>query len=430
MDLDPNTYGTEIAPGIGCGPDLFDTDPAFAALMDFCEEKLPERYSDFDRTEFDFPDLFDKMDGFLKKSRDVRLLAYLARFSLLSGNLHQFTNAIRITLKLLENHWSDVQPEDADFDHMERLGALEGLNSRPTVFLPLEAAPLLKTRRSGPISFRSLQIAAGNVTPRAEEQTVSLGAIEAALTSGELDQDLIDQVLDDLAELPALFEAISATCASKLEETGKQAAPPDFENLCGLFREISTELNLRLGRIDTSLNAEEQGTDLEQTSEDGSETEPETGPAPDLANAAQAKLLLQKVEAYFASREPSHPALFLVREAHGLVGRTYLDALKILMPRRFDDVSLILGTSGLQLSNDRLRDLNDGGTGDLGDTDSYEPPIVSNRNEAMKAIGSVKTYFSSNEPTSPIPMLLEEAQNMSSGSFTGLLSLFLRPEED
>jgi type VI secretion system protein ImpA len=100
------------------------------------------------------------------------------------------------------------------------------------------------------------------------------------------------------------------------------------------------------------------------------------------------------------------------------------------MPRRFDDVSLLLGTSGLQLSNDRLRDLNDSGTGDLGDINGYEAPSISNRNEAMSAIGAVKAYFATNEPTSPIPLLLDEAQNMSSGSFTGLLNLFLRPDDD
>ncbi|WP_420415054.1 ImpA family type VI secretion system protein [Roseibium sp.] len=430
MDLDPDTYGTEIAPGAGCGPDLFDTDPAFAALMDFCEEKLPERFGDFDRTEFDFPDLFNQMDGFLKQSRDIRLLAYLGRFSLLNGNLNQFANSIRTIQKLLNDHWESVQPDDADFDHMERLGALEGLNSRPTVFLPLEAAPLLKTRRSGPISYRTIQIAAGTATARADEPTISLGAIEAALTSGEMEQEQIDLVLKDLAELPDLLETISGVCAAKLEETGKEAAAPNFENLCTLLREMSSELNLRLGRIEPGDDTEAGSEDAASADADETEQTSEPTSTADLTNAAQAKQLLQTVETYFATREPSHPALFLVREAHGLVGRTYLDALKILMPRRFDDVSLLLGTSGLQLSNDRLRDLNDSGTGDLGDVDGYEAPTISNRNEAMKAITAVKAYFSTNEPTSPIPLLLEEAQNMSSGSFTGLLNLFLRPDDD
>lgn len=430
MDLDPDKYGTEIAPGAGCGPDLFDTDPAFAALMDYCEERLPERFGDFDRTEFDFPDLFGQMDGFLKQSRDIRLLAYLGRFSLLNGNLHQFANTARTIRKLLEDHWDGVQPDDADFDHMERISALEGLNSRPTVFLPLEAVPLLKTRRSGPISYRTIQVAAGNATARPDEHTVSLGAIEAALTSGEMEQDQIDQVLTDLAELPDIFEAISNVCSAKIEESGKSAAAPSFESLCTLLREMSSELNLRLGRIEPGEDGPGEDEDTQDTDVSEAEGIADQQQTADLANAAQAKQLLHTVETYFATREPSHPALFLVREAHGLVGRTYLDALKILMPRRFDDVSLLLGTSGLQLSNDRLRDLNDSGTGDLGDIDGYEAPVISNRNEAMKAITVVKAYFSANEPTSPIPLLLEEAQNMSSGSFTGLLNLFLRPDDD
>ncbi|MEO9528685.1 type VI secretion system ImpA family N-terminal domain-containing protein [Roseibium sp.] len=425
MSFDPEKYGTEVAPGAGCGPDLYDTEPAFAALLDSCEELLPERFSEFDRAEIDFSDLFKQMDGFLKQSRDLRLLVALAQFSVLSGQLNTFANAVRIIRKLLENHWDGVHPSDADFGFMERVGTLEALNSRPSVFLPLEAAALLKTRRTGPISYRAIQIAAGNATARPDEHTISLGAIEAALTSGEIEQDAIEEVLQDLSDLPGELEAIAEICTTRLKESNAKAAPPDFEALTSLLKEMGADLNRRLGRI--SDDTEEPVDDPEQDTD---------GPAPstdnqaDIKNAAQAKLILDAVEDYFASREPSHPALFLVREARGLVGKSYLDALKVLMPRRFDDVALLLGTSGLQLSNDRLNDLNDGDDRDLGDIDGFSVMVIENRADAMKGIASVKGYFSANEPTSPIPMLLDEAQNMSSGSFTGLLNLFLRPEDD
>ncbi|WP_428649239.1 ImpA family type VI secretion system protein [Roseibium sp.] len=427
MSFEPEIYGTEIAPGAGCGPDLYDTEPAFAALMDSCEELLPERFSDFDRSEIEFTDLFKQMDGFLKQSRDLRLLIILAQFSLLNGQLHQFANAVRIIRRLVENHWDEVQPLDADFDHMERMGVLEALNNRPTVVLPLEAAPLLKTRRSGPISYRAIQIAAGNATARPDEHTISLGAIEAALTSGELEQDAIDEVLTDLSELPEELETISRVCTEKLKESEAKSTPPDYEALCTLLKEMTTDLNLRLGR----LSAEDvEESDAASKEEAGTGPDQGTTPQADIRNAAQAKLILDAVEDYFASREPSHPALFLVREARGLVGKSYLDALKILMPRRFDDVALLLGTSGLQLSNDRLIDLNDGDDKDLGDIEDFSVLVIENRNDAMKGIAAVKGYYSANEPTSPIPLLLDEAQNMSSGSFTGLLNLFLRPEEE
>ncbi len=428
MEFDPEKYGTEIAPGAGCGPDLYDTEPAFAALMDSCEEMLPERFAEFDRSEIDFADLFKQMEGFLKQSRDLRLLVQIAQFALLSGQIHPFANAVRIIHRLVENHWDDVNPVDADFGHLERAGALEALNNRPTVILPLEAAPLVKTRRTGPISYRAMQIAAGTLTAREDESSISLGALEAALTSGELEQDAVDEILKDLSDLPLDLEAIARISAEKLTAANAKAAPPDFEALCLMLREMNQELSTRLGLL-TSEPEEAATDDAEETAEADAAGEA-TGSAATIRNAAQAKLVLEAVEAYFASREPSHPALFLVRESSGLVGKTYLDALKILMPRRFDDVSLLLGTSGLQLSNDRLIDLNEGGTGELGETDEFEVPEISNRAEAMKNIASVRSYFASNEPTSPIPLLLEEAQNMSAASFTGLLNMFLRPEDD
>ena len=427
MNFDPETYGTEVAPGAGCGPDLYDTEPAFAALLDSCEELLPERFSEFDRSEIDFTDLFKQMDGFLKQSRDLRLLVILAQFGLLSGQVHTFANSIRIIRKLLENHWDDVHPSDADFGHMERIGALESLNNRPTVVLPLEAAPLLKTRRTGPISYRAIQIAAGDATARPDEHTISLGAIEAALTSGELEQDAIDEILKDLGDLPDELQTIAELCTEKLKESGAKAAPPNYEALSTLLKEMNAELNKRLGRLSPE---ETEASSSEDTSAEAAAGDTSQASQSEIKNAAQAKLILDAVEDYFASREPSHPALFLVREARGLVGKSYLDALKILMPRRFDDVALILGASGLQLSNDRLIDLNDGGDRELGEIDDFAVMVIESRSDAMKGIAAVKGYYSSNEPTSPIPLLLDEAQNMSSGSFTGLLNLFLRPEED
>ncbi len=427
MNFDPETYGTEVAPGAGCGPDLYDTEPAFAALLDSCEELLPERFSEFDRSEIDFTDLFKQMDGFLKQSRDLRLLVILAQFGLLSGQVHTFANSIRIIRKLLENHWDDVHPSDADFGHMERIGALESLNNRPTVVLPLEAAPLLKTRRTGPISYRAIQIAAGDATARPDEHTISLGAIEAALTSGELEQDAIDEILKDLGDLPDELQTIAELCTEKLKASGAKAAPPNYEALSTLLKEMNAELNKRLGRLSPE---ETEVSSSEDTAADAAAADTSQASQSEIKNAAQAKLILDAVEDYFASREPSHPALFLVREARGLVGKSYLDALKILMPRRFDDVALILGASGLQLSNDRLIDLNDGGDRELGEIDDFAVMVIESRSDAMKGIAAVKGYYSSNEPTSPIPLLLDEAQNMSSGSFTGLLNLFLRPEED
>ncbi|KZM48283.1 type VI secretion system ImpA family N-terminal domain-containing protein [Labrenzia sp. OB1] len=428
MSFDPDTYGTEITPGAGCGPDLYDSEPAFAALLDSCEEMLPERFSEFDRSEIEFTDLFKQMDGFLKQSRDVRLLVLLGQFGLLNGQINLFANSVRIIRRLLENYWEEVHPSDADFGHMERMGALEALNNRPTVLLPLEAAALVRTRRAGPISFRTIQIASGTATARPDEHTVSLGAIDAALTSGELEQEDIDEVLKDLAELPGELRAITDICTEKLQQSGAKAAPPVYEEIATLLQDMYKELNTRLGRM--TEEAGDASGDDESGQEDADAVPANQASQSEIRNAAQSKLILDAVEDYFASREPSHPALFLVREARGLVGKSYLDALKILMPRRFDDVTLVLGTSGLQLSNDRLLDLNDGENREIDDIEGFSVMVIENRNDAMKAIGSVKGYYSANEPTSPIPLLLDEAQNMSSGSFTGLLNLFLRPEEE
>ncbi len=312
MNFDPETYGTEVAPGAGCGPDLYDTEPAFAALLDSCEELLPERFSEFDRSEIDFTDLFKQMDGFLKQSRDLRLLVILAQFGLLSGQVHTFANSIRIIRKLLENHWDDVHPSDADFGHMERIGALESLNNRPTVVLPLEAAPLLKTSRTGPISYRAIQIAAGDATARPDEHTISLGAIEAALTSGELEQDAIDEILKDLGDLPDELQTIAELCTEKLKESGAKAAPPNYEALSTLLKEMNAELNKRLGRLSPE---ETEASSSEDTAAEAAAADTSQASQSEIKNAAQAKLILDAVEGLF--RQPGTVASGAVSGARG-----------------------------------------------------------------------------------------------------------------
>lgn len=430
MNSRAEKYASEISPLEPCGPDLYETSAEFAGFLDQLEELLPEFYDRFDRSTVAFGDVFKRIDGFMARTRDLRLLVIAAQYRMLYGDIHGFANAVRTIRLLVERQWAHVHPVADGTDFTERLGTVEILGQRTTVLLPLDDAALFRTKISGPVSFRALEVAKGLKTPRGNEPAMSEGRLEEALKADDLEQEAIEDMLADLHDLPLELEAISALCRGHVEAAGaKTKTVPTFVPLCERLRAIEAEMNGRFtpwlakktGKQNVDAPADKQ-PDLPGTAPPASAVA-SSASAIDISSTAHARLVLKAIETYFSLREPSHPALFLVREAHGLVGKSFLDAIKILAPQRFEYVNLKLGESGLQISNPRLQELNQASTAPASQDDTLQIAAIASRDAAIGHIIAVKDYFARHEPSSPIPLLLDEARKLGDVSFSGLLGM-------
>ncbi len=89
-----------------CGPDLDETgDDAYANYMLLASGRLPSKFFDinretgeeapFDKASIDLDDELEAIDGFLKRSRDIRLLTLEARFQILTGSIIGFSEAVQ-----------------------------------------------------------------------------------------------------------------------------------------------------------------------------------------------------------------------------------------------------------------------------------------------------------------------------------------------
>src|SRR6185437_3806920 len=58
---------------------------------------------------------------------------------------------------------------------------------------------------------------------------------------------------------------------------------------------------------------------------------------------ADATAALAAVVEYFSWREPSSPALLLVRQAEQLIGKPFLEVMRILVPEHFDQAKVCIG---------------------------------------------------------------------------------------
>ena len=148
-DLSPDKIIEPLSDDQPCGPDLdmeFDMD--FMNFMAEVDGRIPTRYFSFDPGSLNFPEMFEQIDGFLDRTRDIRLLVPLAKLKILNGDVDGFIEAIVAMEALLKAHWADVHPQAADFLEL-RTGQLSTLDDMPNSVLPLQHATLLRSRRAG-----------------------------------------------------------------------------------------------------------------------------------------------------------------------------------------------------------------------------------------------------------------------------------------
>ncbi|HET7409266.1 MAG TPA: type VI secretion system ImpA family N-terminal domain-containing protein, partial [Paracoccaceae bacterium] len=193
-----------------CGPDLdmeFDMDfMTFSAEIDGA---IPTRYFDWDSSTLDFRKYYDQIAEFLQKTRDIRLLVPLAKLRILQSDLAGFAETVDAMHRLLRERWSDCHPQPAEFLDLG-MGQLATLDDMPNVVLPLQHATLAQSRRAGPITLRKWQVAHGEVNPRAGEDVIDLDTLSGALA--EADKDELGRMRDILVRARDAIAGIRTVC--------------------------------------------------------------------------------------------------------------------------------------------------------------------------------------------------------------------------
>lgn len=415
-----------------CGPSLEmtgnDEYMQFTARM---EGQLPQSFLRFDRSQIDFKTEFATLQTFLTSSVDLSLIVLLAKLLILDRDLDGYAKALAAIRDCLRDRWDHVHPQPDDGDPIMRVISLQTLDDMPTSIMPLQSAPLFKARRFGIVSFRSHLIAEG--------------AIQPAATSGEGEEagkiptpsDIRTAISEtDLESIVAARQALSVIHASITEietlfdERSGQTGQLRFPNLKPLSGSIHQFLENCVAIKDPS-----QATVREVAAGEGEDAgdSPTTATGP-IANMAQARQALIAAAAYFAAHEPSSPVRMLLAQAEGLVGKTFYEALQSMIPDHVSQAVVKLGRDlPLTLSVERLSQLlpadyqesasyDEAGGAD--DPDNLAEPAAT-RVQAMQLIEQASNFFRSKEPSSPIPILLEQARQAAGRDFVGLLRDFL-----
>jgi type VI secretion system protein ImpA len=404
-----------------CGPDLdMEGDGDYLNFFAQAEGILPSSFfsaqdgKPFDRTTVDIGGQLALVKPLLARARDLRPLIMQARLQILNRDISGFAVSVAAAAELLENFWDDVHPRCPGGELTARSMAIAALDV-PTVVFPLQYAPLFEARRIGTVTYRALMIAADEAKPRGGEQKLATAAIIEA--RGNADPANLAGVRKHVALLRSAIDKIRNAFASRGASSG-------LENLPALVVKIQTFIDPAAAESGAMPQAEADGSAESVAAEPGQDrTASKAAAAP--TSLGEAREALAAIADYYSRREPSSPTLPLVRQAHQLIGKSFIEVISILVPTHMDKAAFQIGGDQVfELPVGKLPAVKSNGSGQAGDDAqpaSAQTYKVETRSQAIALLDQVQRYFRYSEPASPVPMLCERARALAERDFMAVL---------
>lgn len=413
-----------ISAELPCGPDP-DLDPSVMNFLAVAEGQLPASYRDFNRKTFEAKPVLEALAAQLARSRDIRFLVLAAKYHILADDIAGFVAAIGALHSLLAQQWEHCHPTAAAGGPELRAAYLASLDDLPTSVLPLQNATLINDKRTGPVTMRAIMVAKRQLPARSGETVADEGALRDAFTRVEPAEKLA--VL--LQQIGSIETSLAGLRQVFIDKAGYDAAPR-FTQLPELVAAIKTYLAAIVG--ETPAGSEET------LSPEGGGAEPAAAgqaapgaPVQDVGSVAEVSKALEAILVYYAIHEPSSPSRLLLKQAHQLVGKSFVEAMKILAPAIVDKAKIPFGGDApFALTFAQLAALPGDAAGPAPATAA--PPrtfTAATRAEASALMAQIEKFYRVSEPSSPIPLLVERARNFVSKSFAELVKELAKKDD-
>ncbi|WGS18054.1 MULTISPECIES: type VI secretion system ImpA family N-terminal domain-containing protein [unclassified Bradyrhizobium] len=421
--LDVASLTQPIAADDPCGPDLDAVgDVQYLNFFAGAESLLPMSFFEvvnangergrFDPKAVDFAGQFAAAQPLLARTRDLRLNMLLAKFSILNRDLDGFLSCLKATNLLLREQWEAVHPRGEDGDYALRAVTVEAIDVFPTVINPLQFLPLIENRRHGSLNYRAYQVAKGEIPAGdADVDGPDLATIERIVS--ETDLDTLKAANAQCAAVAAEIADIKAIWHEKLNSR----QPISLDRLSGLVNGMAAWL--------AGLVMERDPAAIAAPAEDAVPVDTQAPPdmTGALASSAQASAALAAAADYFARMEPSNPALLLVRQAQEMVGKSFIEVMRMLVPSHVESAVINIGRDKVfDLPIERMAELAPSPSSTT-EIDAHDIVFsIENRTQALGLLAKVASFFRAAEPSSPIPFLVDRARDLAQRDFLSLLN--------
>lgn len=342
LDIDLDTLLTPLGDDQPCGPNL-EYDADFLQLEEAARQQAGQEFTGDSGNRVtiegqgpDWPEVRRLAEGLLERSRDVRVAVYYTRALLRTEGFGGIHLGLRLIVGLLEQHWAHVHPElDADDndDPTMRVNALAPLVANEALIADLRASWLLRSRQSGVLTVRDIEVAQGKLGARDGEQVYSESQVSGMLAEAiGADPGLAVAITESLALVRQL--------SGYLQDQVGASASIDFKPLQNILYAVQQALA-------TVAPAEAAADAGGESAEDGSPAAAATAAGPsapgEIRSRADVIATIDRLVAYLERTEPTNPAQWLLRRAQRVMNMNFLEAIVELAPDALDQAERMVG---------------------------------------------------------------------------------------
>ena len=363
MDIsDLESLLSPFTDGEACGPDL-EYDPDFSEMDLAAQGKPEQQYGDtvVAAEEPDWKEVRRRAESLLERTKDMRVVVFLARAYLHEEGLPKFAATLELLRGYVENFWDSVHPEldhDDNDDPTYRTNTLITLCDDETTLREIQNAPLVSSRAVGRFSLRDIERASeaaeapsqssssdpddwssdSGSDSSSEPSGPSKATIDAAFMDSDVEE--IQQTADATQAAADHLAAIEKCVTEHVGVTFAVSLAPARDMLTEMNKIVSDQLRRRgVGTEEpTTETAEgEAGESLAEGTVEGAAAPVAVASAGyamngKIASRQQAIKALEDVCDFYEINEPSSPLPLLIRRAQRLASASFLDILRDVAP--------------------------------------------------------------------------------------------------
>jgi len=340
----------DVSPDAPCGEDV-SYDAASYALETLAQGTEETQVGDSIRPaeEPNWHDVAKAASELLERTRDIRIILYLTVAALKIDGLPGLRDGLAVLRGILENHWDTVFPQldPDDNDPIERVNLITALvqpesNFRdPMKFIRrVREAPLTDSRQLGRFSHRDLQVATGEIPPpaNAEGTPPDLAQIDAAFqdTDTEFLQASAQAAAEAVEHVKGIDEFLTASIGA--------GEAPSLDDFIHVVQDVSKNLHEQLAKrgYGAPVVGEDEGAAPggQGTAAPAAAAQALTGEVNSPEDVLKA---LEKICRYYEVHEPSSPVPLILRRAHRLVSKSFVEIIQDLSPEAIRQIEMICG---------------------------------------------------------------------------------------
>lgn len=374
-----------------------------------------------------------------------------------------FYDSLQAALLLLQNQWDEVYPQpdldDPDDMYYERVNLVNELSEQPAFLDTIYRLPLVSVRGIGAFSTRDLDISSGSLVGSPEDQArCQTGLIRGVFAESGAEQ--LQKVADALDALPEICRSLETVFAGKSGQPNVLSMNRLHERLVvchSRFHEFADEY-LQLSPVAEPTN-EEPGV---RAQEPGTQVLVETASTSTLTNRVMVLASFNAVMLYYQQYEPSSPVRILTARASDFVDMSFFEVLQAMSPEYRENLPSILiqlqqqplaallsdaftrysggeslptltsGSVGAVVVDSDMQAADEiaqssgstATTANMGNSDNA--PVIHSRQQVLEVLHDIEAYFTSAEPSSPIPLIVADIRKLVSKQFLEVVAEFSR----